>query len=207
MDIFDYGALEATPLRHDPFDHLVVAGFVRPDSAAAIGRDYPRIDGVGSHPLDRLCFGAAFGSFWSELQSDGFRRRFERKFGVPLAGHPLMATAREFVHEADGAIHTDSKTKVVTLLFYFNESWSQEGGRLRILRSAHDLEDFAVEVSPLAGTLVAFRRSERSFHGHRSASGHRRTVQVHWVSPKRVTRNPEKRRTLRWRVKKLLRLG
>ena len=32
-------------------------------------------------------------------------------------------------------------------------------------------------------------------------------VQIHWVDPKRIERNEAKRRTLRWRLKKLLRLG
>jgi hypothetical protein len=32
-------------------------------------------------------------------------------------------------------------------------------------------------------------------------------VQIHWVDPKRVEHNERKRRTLRWRAKKLLRLG
>jgi hypothetical protein len=30
---------------------------------------------------------------------------------------------------------------------------------------------------------------------------------MHWVDPKRLARNQEKRRSLRWRIKKALRLG
>ena len=37
--------------------------------------------------------------------------------------------------------------------------WHQPGGRLRMLRRADDLEDCAAEVAPVAGTMVAFRRS------------------------------------------------
>ena len=207
MDLFDYDALEAVPLRREPYDHVVVPGFVRREAIEAITRDYPRITDAGSHPIDRLPCGAAFEAFWKEIQSDDFRRRFERKFGIDLLGHPMMATVREYVQETDGAIHTDSKTKVVTILFYFNTEWPHPGGRLRILRSATDLDDYADEIAPLAGTMLAFRRSERSFHGHRPHAGHRRMVQVHWVDPKRIERNEQKRRTLRWRAKKLLRLG
>jgi hypothetical protein len=207
VSVFDYDAFDATPLARDPYEHIVVPGFVRPELRAAIARDYPPIDDTGSHPIETLRYGPAFEAFWKEVQSDEFRRHFERKFGVDLTGHPLMATAREYIESADGSIHTDSKTKVITILFYFNEAWPHEGGRLRILRSATDLDDYADEVAPLDGLVLAFRRSERSFHGHKPHAGHRRMVQIHWVDPKRVERNERKRRTLRWRVKKLLRLG
>ncbi|HVP31696.1 MAG TPA: 2OG-Fe(II) oxygenase [Myxococcota bacterium] len=207
MEIFDYDAFAAAPLRREPYDHLVVPGFVRREAIAAIARDYPRIDDAGSHPIEQVPCGPAFEAFWKEIQGDEFRRHFERKFGLELAGHPMMATVREYVEAVDGSIHTDSKTKVITILFYFNDEWPHEGGRLRILRSATDLDDYTDEVAPLAGTMLAFRRSEKSFHGHRPHAGHRRMVQVHWVDPKRIERNEQKRRSVRWRMKKLLRLG
>jgi SM-20-related protein len=207
MEFFDYEAFEATPLLREPYEHVVVPAFVRAEALAAITRDYPAIDDQGSHPVEAVSSGPAFEAFWKEIQSDGFRRHFERKFGLDLTGHPLMATVREYVQEVDGAIHTDSKTKVVTILLYFNDAWPHEGGRLRILRSPSDLDDYADEVAPVAGTMLAFRRSEKSFHGHKPHAGHRRMVQVHWVDPKRVELNAQKRRSLRWRLKKWLRLG
>lgn len=207
MSVFDYDAFTATPLAREPYDHVVVPGFVRPEMRTAIARDYPQIDDTGSHPIETLSFGPAFEAFWKEIQSDEFRRHFEHKFGVDLTGLPLMATAREYIESADGSIHTDSKTKVVTILFYFNEEWPHEGGRLRILRSATDLDDYAHEVTPLDGVMLAFRRSRKSFHGHKPHAGNRRMVQIHWVDPKRVEHNEGKRRSLRWRIKKLLRLG
>lgn len=205
--MFDWDAFDATPLRSDPYEHVVVPGFVRRELLAEVARDYPRIEDTGSHPLDTLSGGPAFDAFWKEVQSDEFRAHFERKFGIDLRGHPMMATAREYIEPSDGAIHTDSKTKVVTILFYFNPEWPHEGGRLRFLRSETDLEDYADEVAPLDGLMLAFRVSKKSFHGHKPHGGHRRMVQVHWVDPKRIERNEKKRRTLRWRLKKLLRLG
>lgn len=207
MSVFDYDAFDATPLRKEPYEHIVVPGFVRRELLPAIARDYPEIGDTGSHPLENLDAGPTFAAFWKEIQSDEFRSHFARKFCVDLTGHPMMATAREYIEASDGAIHTDSKTKVITILFYFNEEWPHEGGRLRILRSATDLEDYADEVAPLDGLMLAFRRSEKSFHGHKPHSGHRRMVQIHWVDPKRTENNEKKRRTLRWRLKKLLRLG
>jgi hypothetical protein len=207
MSVFDWDAFDATPLGKDPYEHIVVPGFVRRELLPAIARDYPPIEDTGSHPVESLAAGPAFEAFWKEVQSEEFRAHFAAKFGVDLTGHPMMATAREYIESADGGIHTDSKTKVITILFYFNPEWPHEGGRLRFLRSETDLEDYGGEVAPLDGTMLAFRVSDKSFHGHKPHSGHRRMVQVHWVDPKRIERNERKRKTLRWRVKKLLSLG
>ena len=82
---------------------------------------------------------------------------------------------------SDGNIHTDHWSKVVTVLIYPNEQWADAGGRLRLLRSADDLEDYAAEVSPIDGTLLAFRRSDRSYHGHARFDGERRIIQISWL--------------------------
>ena len=109
--------------------------------------------------------------------------------------------------QADGAIHTDSKTKIITILFYFNETWPHAGGRLRLLRSGTNLEDYAAEVEPSGGTMLAFQRSECSWHGHLPHVGPRRTLQMHFADAKRIERNAQKRKTLGWRLKKLFSLG
>ena len=88
----------------------------------------------------------------------------------------------------DGGIHTDSATKIITLLLYMNPVWDSAAGRLRLLRGPSDLDDYVVEVAPLAGTMLAFRRSERSFHGHRAHVGERRSLQLNWVTDRSVLR-------------------
>ncbi|MGH7112485.1 MAG: 2OG-Fe(II) oxygenase, partial [Stellaceae bacterium] len=55
-----------------------------------------------------------------------------------------------------------------------------------MLRGPADLNDYAVEVAPLLGTMLAFRHSERSFHGHRAHIGERRVLQLNWVTDARV---------------------
>ncbi len=67
-----------------------------------------------------------------------------------------------------------------------NPVWKAPEGRLRLLRGPADLNDYAVEVAPLLGTMLAFRRSERSFHGHRAHIGERRVLQLNWVTDARV---------------------
>jgi SM-20-related protein len=181
----DYLRLEtfrATPLVREPFQHLVVPGFVSEAGLAAINADYPKISSPGSFPTDQLVFGSAFQSFLDELESDRFREAFEEKFSLDLTGRPMITTVRGRCDPGDGKIHTDSKTKIITVLIYMNPSWEQPGGRLRLLRSANDLNDIITEVPPVAGTLLAFKRSNNSWHGHEPFDGERRVIQFNWLT-------------------------
>jgi hypothetical protein len=205
--MLNYAAFDAAPLKRDPYDYLVVPEFIKPEALEAINQGYPSLPGPGSHPIENIEYGQAFAEFWNEVNSTEFRARFAERFGIDLDGSPVMATVREFCEATDGHIHTDSKTKIITILFYFNQAWPHEGGRLRILRSADDLDDYADEVIPERGTLLAFRRSSKSFHGHQPFVGERRIMQMHWVDAKRIARNERKRQSLKWRIKKALGLG
>jgi SM-20-related protein len=175
-------ALRATPLVREPFAHLVVPGFVSEAGLAAINADYPKIASPGSFPTDQLVFGPAFQKLLDELEGERFRDAFEDKFGVDLAGRPTITTVRGRCDASDGKIHTDSKTKIITVLIYMNPSWENAGGRLRLLRSGRDLNDIIVEVPPVAGTLLAFKRSNNSWHGHEPFSGERRVIQFNWLT-------------------------
>jgi hypothetical protein len=77
-----------------------------------------------------------------------------------------------------------------------NSEWEEAGGRLRLLRSAGDIEDVLVEVPPQEGTLIAFRRSDNSYHGHKPFIGPRRVIQLNWV----VDRKTKWRELLRHRL-------
>lgn len=78
-------------------------------------------------------------------------------------------------------IHTDTKDKVVTCLLYLNEMWDQSGGRLRLLRTGDNLENYAAEVPPNGGAFAAFKVGENSWHGHKPYVGERRYVMFNWV--------------------------
>ncbi len=175
-------ALRATPLVTQPFEHLVVPGCIGEAGLAAINADYPKISSPGSFPTDQLAFGPDFRKLLDELESDEFREAFEDKFVIDLTGRPTITTVRGRCDPGDGKIHTDSKTKIITVLIYMNPSWEEAGGRLRLLRSARNLDDIIVEVPPIAGTLLAFRRSNNSWHGHESFAGERRVIQFNWLT-------------------------
>jgi SM-20-related protein len=171
-----------TALVLQPFEHLIVPQFIGAQALAEINTDYPKISTSGSFPADQLSFGPAFRTLLEELNGDEFREAFEEKFGTELAGRPTITTVRGRCGAGDGKIHTDSVTKIITVLIYMNESWDQPGGRLRLLRSSRDLNDIIVEVPPIAGTLLAFKRSNNSWHGHEPFVGERRVIQFNWLT-------------------------
>ncbi len=175
-------AFRATPLVTEPFEHLIVSGFLGPAALSAINADYPKISTSGSFPVDQVSFGPAFQTLLEELESDEFRQAFEEKFGIDLSGRPTVTTVRGRCDARDGKIHTDSTSKIITVLIYMNESWEQAGGRLRLLRSADNLNDIITEVPPVAGTLLAFKRSDNSWHGHEPFAGERRVIQFNWLT-------------------------
>jgi len=84
-----------------------------------------------------------------------------------------------------------------------NLTWDHPEGRLRLLYGSTDLENYAREVAPVAGTMLAFRRSERSFHGHRAHVGERRTLQLNWVTEPAVVRRELTRHRWSARLKAL----
>jgi len=186
MRLLDLDALAAEPLMREPYDYLVLKNFVRAEAAASVGADYPTVSKAGSFALEDVTVKGAFADLIEELNGEGFRVAIEAKFGMSLAGLPTTFTVRGMCGAHDGQIHTDSKTKVITVLLYLNEPWAEDGGRLRVLKNGEDLEAVAAEVPPDFGTLLVFRRSENSWHGHKPFAGPRRVVQMNWVTSDRV---------------------
>lgn len=204
MSMLDLAAFRATPLERGPFDYLIVPGFIQPAARATIQTDFPRIDKPGSFPLPTLTYGPAFAGLIRELESPEMRRAFEEKFGLDLGGRPTMVTVRGRCQERDGQIHTDTETKIITVLLYLNGAWEAPGGRLRLLRSATDLENVILEVPPMEGTLLAFRRSDNSWHGHKPFVGERRVIQLNWVTDAGVVRREQLRHRLTAFLKRLI---
>lgn len=203
----DLDAFERTPLVTDPFSFLAVPGFLRPDMVPVVAADFPRIDQPGSFPIADLDIGPTFQRFLDELRAPAFRHAVERKFAIDLEGRPTMMTVRGHARLADGKIHTDTSTKLITVLVYMNESWEAPGGRLRLLRKPDDLHDAVAEVPPAAGTLLIFRVAPNSWHGHEPFSGPRRVIQLNWVESDAVVRRERFRHGVSARLKRLFSPG
>ena len=201
--LLDLSRFAATPMARDPFDHLIVPGFIAPAALPALNADFPAIAKGGSYPPEVLRFGPAFAALIEEIEGEAMRRAFAAKFGVDLEGRPVVITVRGHTRAKDGRIHADSKTKLLTALLYFNDDWNAEGGRLRLLRSQRDLENYAAEVPPDKGTLLAFRCTENAWHGHKPFVGPRRTIQVNWVTSEAVKQREIARHSFSARVKSI----
>jgi SM-20-related protein len=188
MSFLDLDTFRAASLVTEPFSYVVVPGFIRPEALHLINTDYPDILRPGSFPLGQLSYGPAFRAFISELESVEFRKVFEEKFKIGLAGRPMTVTVRGRCAAKDGQIHTDSVSKIITVLIYLNSGWEAPGGRLRLLRSGNDLDDMITEIPPIEGTMLAFKRAENSWHGHKPFVGVRRVIQFNWVTSERDQR-------------------
>ena len=79
---------------------------------------------------------------------------FAKKFNIPLTHLPTLMTIRGRSHMRDGRIHTDTKAKIISVLLYMNSQWENQGGRLRLLKNGHDLDDYITEIPPVEGTLL-----------------------------------------------------
>jgi hypothetical protein len=198
-------AFAATPLVREPFEHLVVKDFLQRDALDGARQDFPAVPSAGSHPPAGLKIEGAFKRLVDDIYSDDFRRAIEQKFNVDLTGRPLMYTVRGHCRARDGQIHTDTKTKIITVLLYLNDDhWNSATGRLRLLRDGTNLENYFDEVEPAGGTLLVFKRSDNSWHGHHSFEGPRRALQFNWVTDQSVVDREQNRHGVSAFFKKLL---
>ncbi len=180
--LIDLAALEAAPVKQDPFPYLVLPSFIRPEAVNGVEADYPRVDKPGSFPLPILNYGPQFKKLIDEICGPEMTEVVAHKFGIDLKDRPTMVTARGQCRPTDGKIHTDSKTKLITVLIYMNGKWEAPGGRLRLLRSPNNLHDYAEELPPEQGTILIFKNQPNAWHGHESFSGERRAIQLNWVT-------------------------
>jgi hypothetical protein len=59
-------------------------------------------------------------------------------------------------------------------------------------------------VPPDAGTLAAFRRSDRSYHGHKPYEGPRRAIMFNWMTDHQARQQELSRHRFSARLKRLL---
>lgn len=185
MDPLDYAALEAAPVATDPFLHVVVRNFVPQAALAAIQPDLPPMAKRGSFPIGSLRLGPAARALMAAMEGPKLRDVIARKFNLDLTDAPTMLTLRGVTDARDGHIHCDSRGKRVTILLYLNPDsadWADHKGCLRLLRGPDRLDDYAVEVPPVNGTLLVFPNGPNTWHGHETFHGQRYSVQLNYMA-------------------------
>jgi len=204
----DYARLAATPVATDPFAHVVVPGFVPPASLDAVLAGLPPLATRGSFPVGAVRLGPKARALMQEMEGPRLRASIELLFGLDLVEAPTMVTLRGWTNERDGLIHRDSQAKRVTVLLYLNratDAWNRQEGCLRLLRGPKDLEDFAVEVPPVNGTLLVFPNGPTAWHGHRRFVGQRYGVQLNYMTTDAKARSELRRHRISAFVKRLTR--
>jgi hypothetical protein len=154
------GKALATTYPHDHFKRLSAHGGEKDydyeaRSLIRMGADTP------SFPAE---LSTAWRGFAEDLLSPAYRNAMSLLTGCDLSDSPLEVNVFHYGPGASLGAHPDLSDKVLTHVFYFNESWNpKDGGCLSILRSP-DSKDIVAEVPPLVGTSAVIVRSESSWH-------------------------------------------
>ena len=181
-NILNLDALQSAPLNTDPYPYFTVPHSIQEQAVGAVINDFPKIQDGGSYKLDDVKYGPEFDNLLKSLDTPEFRKILCDKFDVDVMDLPMMITLRGYSRKKDGRIHTDSKTKVLTILIYLNEDWTAETGRLRVLRSADDMEDYVAEIVPGPGSMMAFKVTDNGWHGYPAFEGQRQSIQINFLT-------------------------
>ncbi len=176
-----------------PFPYLIVDNLIRPEVLPDVVESFPRIPKRGSFPPEAVSYSGRFATLIDEMHSPELRDLVGDRLGMDLDGRPPMLTIRGRTGKKDGQIHTDSKSKLVTVLLYLNSGWSAPEGRLRLLYNDHDLSRYAAEISPDAGRCLIFKVTPNCWHGHEPFEGERRTIQLNYVTSEEARERDLKR--------------
>ncbi len=180
--MLDFPKIRAAEVRDKPYPFFVVEKAIRADCADTVAEDFPAIERAGVVSSSEIRPGTAFARLIEELEGEGFRSLIAEKLSVDLAGLDTKINVRGHARKTDGNIHTDTPTKAVTVLLYFNREEEASDTGLRILNTSRDLDDYAAEVPPLLGNMLVFKVTPDCWHGHKPFEGERRSLQLNYLS-------------------------
>ncbi|QIK96620.1 2OG-Fe(II) oxygenase [Sphingomonas sp. HDW15A] len=192
--MLDLARIRAAEVQEKPYPFFTVEQAILADSVDRVASDFPKIGRAGVVNPSDTSPGPAFAALLDELKGDAFRSVIAEKFDVTLDGLDIKINLRGHARKTDGNIHTDTPTKAVTVLLYFNkeqEAASSETG-LRILKNSSDLDDYVAEVPPLLGNMLAFKVTPNCWHGHKPFEGERRSLQLNYLSGLERTKKHER---------------
>jgi hypothetical protein len=194
LSILNADAVRNAPLSREPYSFFLGSGVLKEEAIPDLKRDFPNITKPGYLTVDEVDLKGKFKTLVDEIESDEFSSVLSEKFGINLNQYPRLTTIRKLSQSKDGRIHTDGPSKVMTLLIYMNDEWQADGsGRLRVLYDENKFEPYAAEVPPTMGTVFAFLRSDKSWHGHQPFAGERKVVQTAWITDAKELERKKKR--------------
>ena len=155
--------------------------FLNKEDHQKIATDFPNIDKGGSFPSDSVSYGESIQSLIDCLEGDKMRSILESKFQVDLTDKPVVSTFRGYSRIKDGKIHSDSKTKIITVLLYLNKKWDESSGLLRMLKEKDNIDNYITEVPASMGSMVAFKVTNNCWHGFIPFEGKRCSIQLNYL--------------------------
>jgi hypothetical protein len=193
--------LRGEVLQEDPFEWLSCASFLDEDVAFQLARRFP-IDGlsistaIGSRFESRSlisdgvidyswnCENQDWIEFAKYLISKDYHDLISDVMKIDLANCTTSAAICRYRTDSFNGAHTDRSHRVVSQIIYLNRVWMRAwGGDFLILR-APDISAVASRVAPAFNTMVAFIRSERSWHAVAPLSPgsdvERRSILIHF---------------------------
>jgi hypothetical protein len=182
QNLLNLDELAASPLKTDPYPYFTVDRIIDSAHVSRVINAFPAINDGGSYNIDDVDMQPAFKAFIDSIDSPAFCRIICDKLDVEVMDLPMMITLRGYSRKKDGRIHTDSKTKVATILIYLNDEWAAETGKLRVLRSETDMDDYVEEIAPGPGSLLAFKVTDNCWHGYPSFEGKRQSIQINFLT-------------------------
>ncbi len=197
--------LQRDGVRHalEPFPWLVATDTLPDSEHAALYSGFPACAQAGFVPYESAQCGRQLNDLVAEVTAPPFADALGERLGVPaMSKYPVLVTICTRLNKRHGTIHTDSKSKIASALLYLNADWTPgSAGSLRLLSEIDDIESLLTpEIPPVYGTLVAFRRSDCSFHGHLPFEGERRVIQFAWLTDREALA----RKTQRGHMQRLL---
>tara|TARA_Y100001970_G_scaffold127645_1_gene157705 strand:+ start:1045 stop:1671 length:627 start_codon:yes stop_codon:yes gene_type:complete len=188
MKLIDSEKLSKASINKDffPFFHVENIFFDEIDSDSII-KDFPDINDGGSFHVDAIPAGESIRKLIEELESEEFKRILEIKFNINLDEAKVVTTLRGFSRKKDGKIHTDSKTKILTVLLYLNLNWPENRGNLRLLKGNNNLDEYIKEIPCTFGSLVCFKVTDKCWHGFKPYEGKRLSIQLNYIYPKALS--------------------
>ena len=155
--------------------------FLNKEDHKRITKDFPSINKGGSFTSDSVSYGDSIQSLIDCLEGDQMRSILENKFQVDLKDKPVVSTFRGYSRIKDGKIHSDSKTKIITVLLYLNENWDESIGLLRMLKEKDNIDNYIIEIPASMGSMVAFKVTNNCWHGFIPFEGKRCSIQLNYL--------------------------
>jgi hypothetical protein len=186
--LIDLNSIKSAPINESFFPFFSVLNCIT-EEGKALPQNFPDLNKGGSYPSDMPGLSPVMKNLIAEIESKEMQEALSEKFGINLDDVEVVTTIRGYSRLKDGQIHTDSKTKVLTLLLYLNESWEEDTGLLRMLKNNHDLEDFIEEIPATLGSLVVFKVTENCWHGFHPFEGKRLSLQMNYIKKESVSQH------------------